>query len=250
MKWSVADYISHAAYVSQYGEDVLALLDPVSGEHILDLGCGEGELAEKIALKGCQVTAIDASQDMIHAAKKRGLDAYVMSGEDMHFKDEFHAIFSNAALHWMKLSDRVIANSFNALRADGRFCAEMGGSGNVQTIIAQIYQALDRKGLNGDDYNPWYFPSKAQYAQQLEQAGFKIDFIDQFERPTKLATDVAGWLKTFAKPFLVDIPEAQSEDFIQEIQEGVAGSLKDKDGNWYADYVRLRFNVIKNNKGQ
>jgi trans-aconitate methyltransferase len=246
MKWSVDDYIKNASYVSQYGEDIVALLEPLSGEHILDLGCGDGELAEKIALKGCKITAIDSSKDMIHAAQKRGLDAYVMSGEDMNFKDEFHAIFSNAALHWMKLSDRVIENVFNALKANGRFCAEMGGSGNVQTIIAQIYKALDRKGFNGDDYNPWYFPSQEEYAQQLEQAGFKIDFIDQFERLTKLPTDVAGWLETFAKPFLLDIPEAQSDDFIQEIKEGVADTLKDKDGNWYADYVRLRFNVIKN----
>ena len=245
MKWNVSDYTKNASYVSQYGEDVLALLDPVSGEHILDLGCGEGELAAKIALKGCKVTAIDSSKDMIDVAQNRKLDAYVMSGEDMNFKDEFHAIFSNAALHWMKSSDKVIKNVFNALKINGRFCAEMGGRGNVQTIIAQIYKELDRRGLDGDDYNPWYFPSKEQYARQLEEAGFKVNFIDQFDRPTKLPTDVAGWLNTFAKPFLRDIPETQYENFIQEIKEGVSDILKDKDDNWYADYVRLRFNVIK-----
>ena len=245
LKWRVDDYIKNASFVSRYGEDVLRLLNAVHGEHILDLGCGDGALAEKIALKGCKVTAIDSSKDMIDAAKKRGLDAYVMRGESMNFKDEFHAVFSNAALHWMKLSDKVITNVFNALKTNGRFCAEMGGSGNVQTITVQIYKALDRRGLNGDDYNPWYFPAKAQYARQLEQAGFKVDFIDQFARPTKLPTDIAGWLKTFAKPFLRDIAETQSEDFIQEINASVKNSLKDKNDNYYADYVRLRFRVIK-----
>ena len=245
MKWNVNDYTTHAAFVSKYGENVLDLLNPIRGEHILDLGCGDGDLAEKIALKGCKVTAIDSSKDMIDAAKKRKLDAYVMSGEGMNFNNEFHAVFSNAALHWMKLSDQVIKNVFNALKINGRFCAEMGGSGNVQTIVVQIYKALDRRGLDGDDYNPWYFPSKDHYAQQLAQVGFKVKVIDQFERPTQLPTDVAGWLKTFAKPFLIDIPETQSEEFIQEIKEVLADSLKDKNDNWYADYVRLRFSVTK-----
>jgi trans-aconitate methyltransferase len=102
--------------------------------------------------------------------------------------------------------------------------------------------------LNGDNYNPWYFPSKEDYAYQLEKTGFQIDFIEQFERPTKLVTDVAGWIKTFAKPFLNDIPASQCEDFIQDINQAVADTLQDKNGIWYADYVRLRFNVIKNEK--
>ena len=246
MKWNVHDCTKNASYVTQYGEDVVALLSPVSGEHILDLGCGDGRIAEKIASKGCKVTAIDSSEDMINAAQKRGLNACVMKGQDMNFRDEFHAVFSNAALHWMAVSDKVIENVFNALKVNGRFCAEMGGSGNVQTVVTRIYTALDRRGLNGDEYNPWYFPSKDQYARQLQQAGFKVDFIDQFERPTKLPKDIAEWLKIFAKPFLKDIPEAQSEEFIQEIQEGVADTLKDKDGNWHADYVRLRFKAVKN----
>ena len=248
MDWSVDDYAENASFVSQFGDDVLMLLNPVSGEHILDLGCGNGELAEKIAAKGCKVTAIDSSKEMVNAAQTKGLNAYVMSGEDMNFETEFHAIFSNAALHWMKSSDKVLENVLNALKINGRFCAEMGGSGNVQTIITQIYTELDRRGLNGDDYNPWYFPSKEDYAYQLEKTGFQIDFIEQFERPTKLVTDVAGWIKTFAKPFLNDIPASQCEDFIQDINQAVADTLQDKNGIWYADYVRLRFNVIKNEK--
>ena len=245
MKWNVNDYTKNASYVSQYGQDVLELLNPKSGEHILDLGCGDGELAQKIEAKGAIVTAIDSSEDMIHAAQKRGLNAHVISGEEMNYENRFHAIFSNAALHWMKSSDIVIGNTFTALQANGRFCAEMGASGNVQTIVAQIYKELARNGLNGDDYNPWYFPQKQTYAQQLEQAGFVIEYIEQFDRPTELPTDVAGWLSTFAKPFLIDIDEAQTEDFIQSIKEGVSDTLKDKNGKWYADYVRLRFNVYK-----
>lgn len=245
MKWNVDDYVKNASFVSQYGEDVLALLKPMKGEAILDLGCGDGALAEKMTRKGCKVTAIDSSDSMIERAQKRGVDAYLMRAEEMNFDNQFHAVFSNAALHWMKESDRVIQNVFKSLTSNGRFCAEMGGSGNVQTIVSQIYKELEHRGLNGDAYNPWYFPSKEQYAQQLEQAGFTIDFIDQFDRPTKLPTDIAGWLKTFAQPFLRDIPQGESEIFIQAIKDGVAGILTDHNGGWYADYVRLRFHAVK-----
>lgn len=240
MDWSVDDYAENAyaenaSFVSQFGDDVLMLLNPVSGEHILDLGCGNVELAEKIAAKGCKVTAIESSKEMANAAQEKGLNAYVMSGEDMNFETEFHAIFFNAALHWMKSSDKVLENVFNAIKINGRFCAKMGGSGNVQTIIMQIYTGLDRRGLNGDDYNPWYFPSKEYYAYQLEKTGFQIDFMEQFERLTKLTIDVAGWIKTFAKLFLNDISASQSEDFIQDINQAIADTLQDKNGTWYAD---------------
>lgn len=243
MKWDVDSYNKNAAYVSRYGEEVLALLNPQKGEFILDLGCGDGDFAEKIALAGCKVTAIDASPDMIAAAKKRGVNAHILNGNEMDFKDDFHAVFSNAALHWMTSSDRIITNVFNALRVNGRFCAELGGSGNVQTITGQLYKELAKRGLDGDDYNPWYFPSKERYARQLEQAGFRIDFIDQFQRPTRLPTNIAGWLGIFAKPFLRDIPDP--EPFIQQVMAGVADSLQGKDGFWHADYVRLRFNAVK-----
>jgi 2-polyprenyl-3-methyl-5-hydroxy-6-metoxy-1,4-benzoquinol methylase len=41
---------------------------PQSGERILDLGCGDGVLTEKLVMLGAQVVAIDNSPDMIAAA--------------------------------------------------------------------------------------------------------------------------------------------------------------------------------------
>ena len=245
MEWNVADYAKHTPFVSQYGEDVLTLLDPQPSERILDLGCGNGELAEKIALKGCEVIGIDSSKEMIAAARKRNIKVFVMSGTEMSYKNEFDAVFSNAALHWIKQSDKVIENTHNALKVGGRFCAEMGGSGNVQIIVAEIYKQLSLIGLDGNHYNPWFFPSKDEYAKQLTQAGFHIEQIEQFDRMTKLATDVAGWLKTVAKPFLQDIPETQHEGFIEAVKDGTSSQLKNEQGEWFADYVRLRFLAVK-----
>src|SRR3954466_3618131 len=90
-RWNAADYIRNAAFVPALGAPVLALLDPQRGERILDLGCGDGILTAKIADAGATVVGVDASEDMIAAAKARGLDAHLVNGEALAFGPEFDA---------------------------------------------------------------------------------------------------------------------------------------------------------------
>ena len=72
-----------------------------AGERILDLGCGTGELTLALQQRGCEAVGVDLSPEMVAAAKEKGVDARVMDGHSMAFEDEFDAVFSNAALHWM-----------------------------------------------------------------------------------------------------------------------------------------------------
>jgi 2-polyprenyl-3-methyl-5-hydroxy-6-metoxy-1,4-benzoquinol methylase len=58
---------------------VVDLLAPRPGEHILDLGCGDGVLTAKLASTGCHVIGVDASAAQIHAARKLDLDARIMN---------------------------------------------------------------------------------------------------------------------------------------------------------------------------
>ena len=74
---------------------------PQPGERVLDLGCGDGALTEKLVAAGCRVIAIDSSAEQIGAARARGLDARRGRAETLPFKEEFDAVFSNAVLHWI-----------------------------------------------------------------------------------------------------------------------------------------------------
>ena len=96
--WQPDRYQQHAGFVAVLGAPVLELLDPQPGERILDLGCGDGVLTEKLVAAGCRVTGVDAGADMIAAARARGLDAHVTDGHALAFSNEFDAVFSNAAL--------------------------------------------------------------------------------------------------------------------------------------------------------
>ncbi len=217
------------------------LLKPQPGERILDLGCGDGALTRKLADLGCEVVGVDASADQIAAAKKSGLDARVKDCQALDFDREFDAVFSNAALHWMKNADAVLDGVKRALRPRGRFVAEMGGAGCVLKIRTALEQALARRGIDGASRNPWYFPPVEEYAKKLQQHGFTIDFISLFDRPTDLPGAVTDWLETFAEPYTSALPVDERPAFCREVEQVLRPQLCQPDGRWVADYVRLRF---------
>jgi trans-aconitate methyltransferase len=243
--WDPARYAENAGFVATLGEPLLELLKPAPGERILDLGCGDGALTAKLAGLGVAVIGVDASAEQIAAARARGLDARVMNGEALAFAAEFDAVLSNAALHWMCRPDAVIDGVWRALKPGGRFVAEMGGDGTVARIMAALVAALDRRGLDGAGAVPWYFPSVADYRSRLESRGFRVGSIELFARPTPLPGDITGWLETFAESFTGRLEPAARAGFLAEVAASLAPALRDAEGRWTADYVRLRFRAEK-----
>jgi trans-aconitate methyltransferase len=243
--WDPDRYARNARFVADLGMPVVELLAPQPGERILDLGCGDGVLTEKLVATGCQVVGVDSSVELIKAAQAHGLDARVMDGQHLMFANEFDAVFSNAALHWMKRADEVIAGVWRALKPGGRFVAECGGYKCVATIETALLDALKRRGIAGKDLSPWYFPTVEDYGGRLSAGGFKIHYIALIPRPTPLPGDVTGWLETFAESFTSLLPADERPAFIDEVREAVRPALCDQDGKWTADYVRLRFAAEK-----
>jgi trans-aconitate methyltransferase len=243
--WDPERYARNARFVADLGAPVVDLLAPRAGERILDLGCGDGVLTAKLVSMGCDLVGVDASGPQIEAARKLGLDARVMNGEALDFDGEFDAVFSNAALHWMRNPAQVTAGVHRALRPQGRFIAELGGHGCVAKIKTALVKALDRRGVNGEAAIPWYFPTVEDYSQQLANAGFVVNYIALIPRPTPLPGDVTGWLETFAESFTSSLPPAERPSYIAEVRDALHPELCDADGKWTADYVRLRFAATK-----
>lgn len=239
--WDPQRYNRNAGFVAVLGAPLLDLLQPAAGERILDLGCGEGALTARLVEAGAEVVGIDASAEQVAAARARGIDARVMSGEVMTFKREFDAVLSNAALHWMLDPDAVLKGVSRALKPGGRFVAEMGGAGNVGTITAALFAALEERGLDARSAYPWYFPAPDAYQAKLESVGFVVDSIALIPRPTPLPGAIGGWLETFAEAFLKLVPVAERPGLIDDVAERLRPKLCDAQGDWSADYVRLRF---------
>jgi len=243
-RWDPDTYATNARFVADLATPVVDLLAPKKGERILDLGCGDGALTEKIAGLGASVLGVDASEDLVASARSRGLRAQVMNGHALQLDEQFDAVFSNAALHWMRDPDAVLRGVQSVLNPGGRFVAEMGGAGNVETIIRAIDEELTDRGYPGLDGHPWYFPAPEEYERRLNACGFDVEQIALIERPTRLPGDVGGWLDTFADSFLRVLPTAERANARDAVVARLRDRIRDNDGVWWADYVRLRFRAF------
>jgi trans-aconitate methyltransferase len=243
--WDASLYEARHGFVHQQAADLLDLLQPVAGERVLDVGCGTGHLTARIAAAGAQVTGIDASAEMIAEARRHypKLNFEVADAREYRAAESYDAVFSNAALHWIRPAESVAGGVAAALVPGGRFVAEFGGHGNVRQIVAAIRAAVD-DALDREtaDVNPWYFPSIGEYATVLEAAGLEVAAAWLFDRPTPLEAGEEGmlnWLRMFAGPAFSQIAGAEKGAVLTATVERLRPRLFEK-GQWTADYRRLR----------
>lgn len=242
MSWDTELYEARHNFVWRMGEGVVELLQPKAGERILDLGCGTGHLTQKIAESGAQAVGVDASPSMIGQARQNfpALRFVLQDAAAITFDQEFDAVFSNAALHWMLNPAAVVSAVSKALRPGGRFVAEMGGKGNIQTIVAAIQRVVLK-------YHPLpplrqYYPSVSEYTAILEAHGLEVRFAQLFDRPTPLEGEagMTNWIKQFKDYYFEKLPPSAMDEVVADLRTKLYG-----DKGWQADYRRLRFVAVK-----
>ncbi|MGD0735632.1 MAG: class I SAM-dependent methyltransferase [Terracidiphilus sp.] len=241
--WDPQAYAQDGAFVHGLAGGVFEWLGAKAEESILDLGCGDGQLTQRIAATGASVRGVDASAEMVAAARARGIDATHAPAESLPYPDgEFDAVFSNAALHWVRGQDAMMAEVHRVLKAAGRFVAEMGGHGNIAAIQVALMAVLARHGYAGREDGVNYYPTTRAYTSRLEKHGFHVQQIALIPRPTPLAASgMQGWLRTFRAGVLDGLPEKVRDTVVEETAALLEPVLRDEEGNWTGDYVRLRF---------
>ena len=238
-QWDAADYARVGGFVPALGQAAFDLLDPQPGENILDVGCGDGTLTQKIREVGAGVVGIDNSLSMVAAAKARGLDARIMDAADLRFSEAFDAAFSNATLHWVLDKERAARAIWFALKPGGRFAGEMGGEGNLARLREALDDVLVARGFGPPTYAANWYPGVEEFVAIYEQAGFKDIDARLIERPTPLDHGVAAWVTTFRAGWLnrAGVPEDERQSIAEAVAERVGSNM--------ADYVRLRFIMRK-----
>jgi SAM-dependent methyltransferase len=241
--WDAKDYGQNAAFVHGLAGGVFQWLDAKPAESILDLGCGDGQLTQRIASTGARVVGVDLSPEMLAAARSRGIDAHEASAESLPFAEHsFDAVFSNAVLHWVRDQDAMMAEVRRVLKAGGRFVAEMAGHGNIAAVRVAFMTVLARHGHSDPEEGVNCYPTQEAYSRRLARHGFQVERIELIPRPTLLPeSGMEGWLRTFRRGVLEGVPEALREPVVKETAELLAPVLRDEKGNWTADYIRLRF---------
>jgi trans-aconitate methyltransferase len=245
--WNTEAYATNGRFVATLASSVVSLLAPRSGEHILDVGCGDGALTEQLAATGAIIMGVDASAPMIAAARKRKLKVELHSADALPYTDRFDAVFSNAALHWIPAENQAatLACIYGALHPGGRFVAEMGGQGNIAAIRTALQAVLSAFHIDAEVAAASFFPSPTVYRRLLEAAGFTVQSIDLIPRPTPLPNGMESWLNTFRNGVLDQLATTDRATALSRTVALLEPVLRDADGNWAADYVRLRFHATK-----
>lgn len=250
-EWKPELYDDKLGFVSQYGKGILGILNVQQGEKVLDLGCGTGDLSHEISQLGASVIGMDLSKEMMKRARNKYPEINFIHGNAENFllDEPVNAVFSNAALHWIKNAESVISSVWNALENGGRFVAEFGGKGNVEMIVKSITDVLSQDyAVDANELNPWYFPSIGEYSQLLEQQGFRVTYAVHFDRPTQLEDGENGldhWLNGLAADvFFKDFSESEKKRIFTKVAIHARDSLFNGE-SWIADYKRIRVVAFK-----
>lgn len=246
--WDTSLYDQKHAFVYEYGKGLIPLLQPQPGELILDLGCGTGHLTHAIAESGALVIGIDSSASMIETAQSTypQLGFHAADARDFSFASPFDAIFSNATLHWIMEAEQVVRCIAASLKPGGRFVAEFGGRGNVATIRAAVQQSF-RELMHRDVDFGWYFPSIGEYTPLLEKHDLNVRSALLFDRPTPLEDGEMGlrnWIQMFGERVFHDVPDVMKQQILERTEKKTRDRLFNN-GQWFADYTRLRIVAYK-----
>ena len=245
IKWNAQNYTQNFSFVHEYGENVMELLQAPQGSTVLDLGCGNGNLTQKLKEKGYQVIGLDDSADMLAVARETYPDIRFIKGNALDFQIEpVDAVFSNAVLHWIdgERQQEMLNNIAANIRTGGEFVCEFGGFGCAEKVHAALEKIFSERGLVYP--RTFYFPTIGEYAPLLERAGLRVKYAILFDRPTVQARGLEGWIRMFNTAAFKGIDEKTTADMIREAEACLESELC-ANGVWYVDYVRIRFRCEK-----
>lgn len=148
----------------------------------LDLGCGGGQAALKLAARGFDVVGVDYSETAIALARQNA----VAAGLHVTFQvrdalappaGEFELVIDNHLLHCLLGADRgvLLANAFRALAPGGLLFSDTMSAEGDFSPAAMAADPLSRRALNGHRF--WV--TEQEFRAELEAAGFVVDHLER-----------------------------------------------------------------------
>lgn len=244
--WNAKEYKDHFSFVPSYGEDLFSLIDAPARSRVVDLGCGNGALTQKLSERGFSVLGLDASGEMLALAKELhpGLEFRLADATSFHLEEKADVIFSNAVFHWIDDQRALLRCIADNLKPGGQLVCEFGGVGCAKSVHDALSYGFAQRGLS---YSiPFYFPTIGEYAPLLEEQGLRVCFASLFDRPTPQEgpDGLINWIHMFDQKPFSGISDALTQEILKEAASRLRPILY-QNGRWIVDYVRIRIKAIK-----
>ncbi len=203
-------------------EDLAQLLTVREGIRAIDLGCGTGELTERLAdmLPESDVVGIDTSAAMLERAATRarkGLRFQKMAIEDV--EGAWDLVFSNAAVHWVEGHESFIPRLFSFVLPGGQLLVQLP-SNHTHPAHLMIAELAAREPF-GSALKGWTRKvpvlSTERYAEILHACGAEHLHVCEKIYPHELedAGAMADWLSgTTMLPYLQRLPVGIQDEFL------------------------------------
>lgn len=110
-------------FPTTYTLDYVTGVLPPDGQRILEIGCGEGQLARALLDLGYEVMAVDGDRDAVAGARQRGVDAHHARWPDFDASG-FDAVLFTRSLHHIHSLRPALEQSRSALKPGGHIIVE------------------------------------------------------------------------------------------------------------------------------
>lgn len=249
-------YEQASAHQKEWGAKLIADLDLQGTERVLDLGCGGGTLAARIAdlVPAGEVLGIDASHGMIDEARlksRNNLQFVLMDINKLNYIEQFDIVFSSATLHWIKDHRRLLRNVRRALRSGGRLSFNFAGDGNCSSFFSVVRGAMAAEEFSpcfAEFDWPWYMPSVHDYSALLATGEMHDGRVwgENADRYFPDAETMIKWIdQPSLVPFLEKVPEKQKAAFRDTVIQRMIEQTRQDDGRCFETFRRINVSAHK-----
>lgn len=202
--WEPTQYHRFRDERAQPFYDLLDLVRPVPGGHVIDLGCGTGELTKVLHERvGASATlGIDSSSTMLAESNKlNGPGLSFSFGEIAGYRSlkGFDVVFSNAAMQWIPDHATLFPRVAGLVRPGGQLAVQMPANNDhpSHAVAHELAREEPFRTALGGYWREWPVMPPEWYAEQLDRLGFEEQHVRLQVYGHHLASreEVTEWVK-------------------------------------------------------
>lgn len=233
--WDPRQYEKFRAERSAPFFDLLAMVGPVAGGRVVDLGCGTGELTQELHRRtgASETLGIDSSETMLGSAisgEVAGLRFERGQIESFAPDQPFDLVFSNAALQWVDGHEKLFARLGRAVAKNGQLAIQMPANDDHPSHVTarKIAQEEPFASAMGGYIRTWPVQPPEWYAAFLDRMGFGQQSVrlQVYGHHLESREQVIEWVRgTYLTDYQKRMPAELFETYVARYREALLPQL-------------------------